>query len=304
MLSNRSFLFHIRDINHRLNTGVSLAFAAHRANRSPFQFHRLFHRLAGETLKHYTLRLRLERAAARLIASDATVLNIALASGFSSHEVFTRAFRRHFGFSPTQYRARAPACVSKAQRLRHLELTEAIGSCTNFFHFQIHPPSRRSHGKTTMPVLSITRKEIAPQHILFIRRRISPGERKETLGECFGKLFSYGAKAGLPIAGWPLCRYVNAGPGLLTIEPAMPLAAPAAGEGEMQSGMLSGGSVALGIHGGPYEGLGETNAAVERWIEANGYTVAGAPWEQYVTDPGEHPNPAEWRTEVYWPLAT
>jgi hypothetical protein len=21
-----------------------------------------------------------------------------------------------------------------------------------------------------------------------------------------------------------------------------------------------------------------------------------------VTDPGEHPNPADWRTEVYWPL--
>jgi AraC family transcriptional regulator len=306
MSPDSSFLSHVRDINRRLNAGDSLASAARRAQRSRFQFHRMFHRLAGETLKRYTLRLRLERAAAGLIAGDETVLDIALANGFASHEVFTRAFRRHFGTSPSQYRARAPARASKAQRSRHLELTEAIGSCIGFFHFRIQQSvqskSRRPTGKMAMPILSITRKEIAPQHILFIRRRIAPGERKQTLGECFGKLFSYGAKAGLPIAGWPLCR-LNVGPGLLTIEPAMPLAAPATGEGEMQSGLLPGGGVALGIHAGPYEGLEETHAAIERWIEANGYRPDGAPWEQYVTDPGEHPNPADWRTEVYWPLA-
>jgi AraC family transcriptional regulator len=308
MSPNRRFLLHVRDINHRLNAGVSLALAAQRAQLSRFQFHRTFHRLAGETLKHYTLRLRLERAAARLIVGDETVLGVALANGFSSHAVFTRAFRRHFGSLPTQYRARALTHASKAQRLRHLELTEAIGPCVRFFHYPIVQSkqprrSRQQNGKTTMPILSIARKELAAQHILFIRRRVAPSERQETLGECFGKLFSYGARAGLPIAGWPLCRYVNMGPGLVTIEPAMPLSAPAPGEGEMQSGLLPGGAVVLGVHGGPYEGLGETNAAIERWIEANGFRVDGAPWEQYVTDPGEHPNPADWRTEVYWPLA-
>jgi AraC family transcriptional regulator len=308
MTPNRRFLFYVRDVNHRLNAGVSLASAAQGAQRSRFQFHRMFHRLAGETLKHYTLRLRLERAAAKLIASDETVMAVALANGFSSHEVFTRAFRRHFGSLPTQYRARAHARASKAQRLRHLELTEAIGSCIRFFHYpmqQFNQPNkfRRQNRKMTMPILSITRKEFAPLHILFIRRRIAPSERKETLSECFGKLFSYGAKAGLPIAGWPLCRYVNMGPGLLTIESAMPLAIPAAGEGEIQSGLLPGRDVAFGVHGGVYEGLGETHAAIERWIEANGFKVDGAPWEQYVTDPGEYPNPADWRTEVYWPLA-
>jgi AraC family transcriptional regulator len=308
MSPNLRFLYQVRDINRRLNAGVSLTLAAQRAQRSRFQFHRMFHRLAGETLKRYTLRLRLERAAATLTLGDEMVLDVALANGFSSHEVFTRAFCRHFGSSPTQYRASALANVSKAQLLRHRELTAAIGPCIRFFHYstpQFNQPEshRPQHRTMTMPILSFTRKELAPQPILFIRRRIAPSERKETLGECFGKLFSYGAKAGLPIAGWPLCRYVNMGPGLLTIEPAMPLTTPATGEGEIQSGLLPGGAVALGIHGGPYEGLSETNAAIERWIEANGFKVHGAPWEQYVTDPAEHPDPADWRTEVYWPLA-
>src|SRR5580704_7929678 len=78
-----------------------------------------------------------------------------------------------------------------------------------------------------------------------------------------------------------------------------------AGHGRRRNAVrvLPGGPVALGIHAGPYEGLSETHAAIERWIEANGYRPDGAPWEQYVTDPAEHPNPADWRTEVYWPLA-
>ncbi len=154
-----------------------------------------------------------------------------------------------------------------------------------------------------MPTLSITRQERAAQPILFIRRRIARGELQGMLAECFGKLFAHGQKAGLPIAGWPLARYVSMGPGLWTVDAAMPLAAPAAGEGEMEAGFLHGGAVALGVHAGPYEQLPETNAAIERWIEANRYRVAGAPWESYVTDPGEHPDPADWRTEVYWPLA-
>lgn len=123
------------------------------------------------------------------------------------------------------------------------------------------------------------------------------------LAECFGKLFAHGVKAGLAITGFPLARYVSTGPGLWTVEAAMPLAAPAAGEGEMQSGMLPAGPVARAVHVGAYEQLGDTNAAIERWIEANGLRVAGPPWEWYVTDPAEHPDPADWKTEVYWPLA-
>jgi AraC family transcriptional regulator len=295
------FLLLLNDITRVLDHGVSLESIARHAGMSPYKLHREFHRTARETLKQFTLRLQLERAAARLVAGNEEVLAVALTSGFASHEVFTRAFRRHFGASPIQYRARMVATTSKRERQRHLALTKAIGPCVRFFHQPIYK-SHRPRDITVMPTLSITRKEIQPQHILYIRRRIAPSEMKEALGECFGKLFTHGAKAGLPIAGWPLCRYVSTGMGLWTIEPAMPLASPATDEGEMKCDILPGGAVALGIHAGPYENLPDTNAAIERWIEANGYKVAGAPWEQYVTDPGEHPDPKDWRTEVYWPI--
>ncbi|MGC1460263.1 MAG: GyrI-like domain-containing protein [Steroidobacteraceae bacterium] len=153
-----------------------------------------------------------------------------------------------------------------------------------------------------MPTISVTRQSFAGQAILLIRRSIPRPELQPMLAECFGKLFAHGHTAGLPVAGGPIARYLVVGSGPWTVEAAMPLAAPVAGQGEMEAGMLPAGPVAVGIHGGLYEQLPETYAAIEKWMAANEERAAGAPWESYVTDPGQFPNPADWRTEVYWPL--
>lgn len=65
---------------------------------------------------------------------------------------------------------------------------------------------------------------------------------------------------------------------------------------------LPGGAAAVAIHTGPYETLGETHAAIERWLDER-KLAAGAPWETYITDPATTPNPAEWQTEIVYPLA-
>jgi AraC family transcriptional regulator len=153
-----------------------------------------------------------------------------------------------------------------------------------------------------MPLVSIERVERPAQPILYIRRRVTRSELQPMLAECFATLFTHGQRAGLAIAGPPTARYVSTGPGLWTVEAAMVLATPAAGEGEMQAGTLPAGPVAVAVHAGPYEGLPDTHAEMQRWIEAQGLRAAGAPWESYVTDPGQFPNPADWRTEVCWPL--
>ncbi len=154
-----------------------------------------------------------------------------------------------------------------------------------------------------MPTLSVARQQYPGQHILLIRRKISRPELQAMLSECFGKLYGHGRKAGLPIAGWPVARYLSVGPGLWTVEAAMPVASAVKGEGEMEPGMLPAGPAALGIHAGPYEQLPETYASIEKWMDANGVRPGGHPWESYVTDPAQHPDPADWKTEVYWPTA-
>ena len=106
MPSERDLLQLLRAIRRRLDANVSLDALASRAGWSPFHLHRAFTRMVGETPKQYTLRLRLEGAAARLLASDDSIVDVALAAGFKSHEVFTRAFRRHFGTNAGRSTAR------------------------------------------------------------------------------------------------------------------------------------------------------------------------------------------------------
>ena len=185
MSPGRKFLLQLHDIYSRLHGDVSLETSARRIGQSRFRFHRLFRRLAGETLKQHTLRLRLERAAGELAATDRAISAIALTSGFASHEVFTRAFRRYFGMTPNRFRRRALIDASKRERSEQRELVNAVGPCIRLFGFQTDV-----HRRSAMPLLSIERKEVAPMPFLFVRRQVSPGETSATLAECFGIVFS------------------------------------------------------------------------------------------------------------------
>jgi AraC family transcriptional regulator len=290
----------LRDLQRRLDRKATLASIARRAGKSPFHLQRNFRRVLGESPRQFIERLRLDQAAARLLQSRQSVLEIALHTGFASHEVFTRAFRRRFGRTPLRYRTTAFAGTAQPARERHVALTAAINPCLRLFHL----PLRDSTRKTIMPTVSVTRRDYGGQHLLLIRRKIPRPELQLMLSQCFGKLFGHGAKAGLPIAGWPVARYLSVGPGLWEVEAAMPVATAVSGAGDMQPGLLPEGPVAVGVHAGPYEQLPETYAAIEKWMEENGVKAAGAPWESYVTDPGQHPDPADWKTEVYWPITT
>jgi AraC family transcriptional regulator len=277
---------------------VSLDALAARAGWSPFHFHRTFRKVVGETPKQYMLRLRLERAAARLAAGPDPILSIAADAGFGSHEVFTRAFQRQFGISPSAYRQGALAGAAPAARARHVSLTDATAPCVGLYHIHATDQSRRH----SMPMLSIERRELTPAHVLIVRARCARHELSKTMGECFGKAFPYAMGSGVPLAGRPFTRYLSTGPGLFTIESGCVLASPAPGSGQVEAATLPGGPAAVAMHGGSYDSLGETYAEMERWMEKNGMQPGSAPWESYITDPAEHPDPANWRTEIYWPL--
>lgn len=93
-------------VQANLEEDLALGSLARLAGLSPFHFERQFSRLVGETVKQYTQRLRLERAAIRLLLHRSRVLDIALDCGFQGPETFTRAFRRRYGLSPRGYRQR------------------------------------------------------------------------------------------------------------------------------------------------------------------------------------------------------
>jgi AraC family transcriptional regulator len=297
--STRDLLHLLHDIRRRLADDVSLQSLAAGSGWSAFHLHRAFHKVVRETPKRYTQRLRLERAAARLLTTNDPILTIALDSGFASHEVFTRAFGRHFGVTPARYRSGAPAAMSPLAKARHRVATEATGPCIGLFRMSLDPTVRRS----SMPMLTIERRELPAQPALVVRRRTARADLPATLADCFGRVFGHCHKAGLPMDGRPFVRYISTGPGLWTIEAGKPMAAASPGDGDIEARTLPAGPAVVAIHGGAYDQLGDTYAAMEKWMEENGLRPGEAPWESYVTDPAEHPDPGEWRTEIYWPIA-
>lgn len=73
---------------------------------SRFHFHRLFLATTGMQLSRYILLLRLKRASFRLaFESKRKILDIGIESGFDSAEAFSRAFKRTFQQSPSQFRS-------------------------------------------------------------------------------------------------------------------------------------------------------------------------------------------------------
>lgn len=109
-------------IEERLGEELTLAGVAKAAGYSDYHFHRTFLYFVGDTLSSYVRKRRLSKAAELLTGSELKVLDIALSCGFSSHEAFTRAFRKMFGKLPTECRKQGhlPCIVSKANLLQNL----------------------------------------------------------------------------------------------------------------------------------------------------------------------------------------
>ena len=79
---------------------------ASRLHLSRFHFDRLVSATAGEPPATLRRRVLLERAAYRLLTTGDGLLRIGLDAGYSSHEAFTRAFKRAYGQAPSRWRRR------------------------------------------------------------------------------------------------------------------------------------------------------------------------------------------------------
>ncbi len=91
-------------IESKLEDEIDLSSIAFHSNFSVFHFNRVFANLTGEAPVNYLRRLKLEKAAFDLKVSTKQIIQIALDSGYESHESFTRAFKKRFLMSPKQFR--------------------------------------------------------------------------------------------------------------------------------------------------------------------------------------------------------
>jgi AraC-like DNA-binding protein len=84
---------------------------AERLHISPCYFCKLFRKQTGLTFTAYRTQLRIETAKRLLLDPTRRVSEAAYESGFDSIPYFNRAFRRHVGCSPSEFRARQAGSI-------------------------------------------------------------------------------------------------------------------------------------------------------------------------------------------------
>ena len=77
---------------------------AARLHFSRYHLDRMIRSIAGEPPQAFRRRILLERAAYRMVTTQAPLLDIAVEAGYGSHEAFTRAFTRAYGVPPSVWR--------------------------------------------------------------------------------------------------------------------------------------------------------------------------------------------------------
>ena len=153
-------------------------------------------------------------------------------------------------------------------------------------------------------MLEVTEKQIEAQPAAVIRTKARQPELGPVMDELFPAVLAFIQASGAQPAGPPFCRYLSTGGEEWDIECGMPVTGSVTGKGGVEAAELPGGAVLSTMHVGPYETLGQSWDALDRWVKEEGKIPGGAAWELYVTDPAVVTDPAECRTELVMPLGS
>ena len=94
----------IQYIEHNLNTRLNNKDMAHIANMAINSFARLFRQTMGESVQHYIIRRKIEKARLLLHHSDNSIDEIAFECGFCDRYHFSKTFKHIVSMTPVSYK--------------------------------------------------------------------------------------------------------------------------------------------------------------------------------------------------------
>jgi effector-binding domain-containing protein len=140
-------------------------------------------------------------------------------------------------------------------------------------------------------------------HTAGVRKTVAMTELTQFFSQAFAQTMKALEARGVEVVGPPFGKYYGHPGRTVDVEAGFPIAEPITRHGQVGPGLLPGGRVVEAIHVGPYDTMGLTYAAIERFFAAEGLTPGPIMWESYLSDPDAEPDPAQWRTRICWPIA-
>ena len=270
-------------IEKHLDEELALEKLARLAHFSPYHFHRVFRAMVGETVGEHVRRLRLERAALWLSSTDRPVVQVAFDAGYGTHEAFSRAFRQHFGVSPTEFRNHKRGLVK-------------------FTALALEIPSMNE--PTAMTGYEVRLVDRPDQRVAFLRH-VGPYTQ---VGPTFGRLAAWAGPRGVFGPQTQMLGIGHDDPKVtaadkLRYDCCVTVPDHIQPEGEVGVTILEGGPHAVVTHKGPYSQLGQAyDWLYGAWLPTSGREPRNAPpFEVYLNTPQEVA-PENLLTEIYLPL--
>jgi len=123
-------------IDRHLDEPLTMEVLSHLASFSRFHFQRQFSGYVGLSVTRYIQLLRLRRASYQLVFSEQRrIIDIGLDAGFENPESFSRAFKKCFGQTPSQFREQ-PAWQPWNERMQLPERERNISMEVNIVDFE------------------------------------------------------------------------------------------------------------------------------------------------------------------------
>jgi AraC-like DNA-binding protein len=92
-------------IENNLNQKICLDDIAFNIGLSKYHFHRIFRSHTTKTIAQFITRIKMERSGIYLVInSDISITEIAYRYGYCDASSYNKAFKKHYGMNPSQFR--------------------------------------------------------------------------------------------------------------------------------------------------------------------------------------------------------
>ena len=263
-------------INNHLDETLDLKKLANEAALSDFHFHRIFKALKGEAIGGYITRLRLEATARLLRYTTLTIEEIAFNIGYETTASLSKAFKKQYGISPTEYRTNKDTYIMKKEIIN--------------------------------PDLALKAPKIVtlePKNLIYIALTgtygsLDYGKAYEQLWAVIKaqKLFTKGIESICISYDDPKITEGS----LQRSDVCLAIHKPATPQEEVSCKTLAGGKYTVFFYQGSYENLSQVYDTAVRWVIDHEYTLREEPFfEKYLNDARRTPK-EKLKTEIYIPI--
>ena len=263
-------------INNHLDETLDLKTLANEAALSDFHFHRIFKALKGEAIGGYITRLRLEATARLLRYTALTIEEIAFNIGYETPASLSKAFKKQYGISPTEYRTNKDTYIMKKEIIN--------------------------------PDLALKAPKIVilePKNLIYVALTgaygsLDYGKAYEQLWAVIKaqKLFTKGIESICISYDDPKITEGS----LQRSDVCLAIHKPASPQDEVSCKTLAGGKYAVFFYQGSYENLSQVYDTAVRWVIDHEYTLREEPFfEKYLNDARRTPK-EKLKTEIYIPI--